>query len=289
MILEMALLAFMATGLPVQAQQDTTLPVERGTRLEADIFRGELRVRTWNRDAVRIEARSSDRRGGTPIRIGRSGSVLRLRAEPEWSGHRQVDAVVTMPGWMAVEVEGNQLDVEVEAGEGAVSVETVNGDVVVRGGSGYVRLATVSGDIEARDLRGQVWIAGVNGGIALTGVVGDIEVETVNGGIRLVDVESASVSASTVNGGVLYEGTVRDDGRYRLASHNGSVVMSVPQRANASVAVSTYSGSFEADFPIQLTGMTSGKQLDFTLGNGSARIELESFNGTVRIRRPRNR
>ena len=29
-----------------------------------------------------------------------------------------------------------------------------------------------------------------------------------------------------------------------------------------------------------------GKRFDFTIGNGSARVELESFSGTIRLTRP---
>jgi len=41
----------------------------------------------------------------------------------------------------------------------------------------------------------------------------------------------------------------------------------------------------ESDFPITLSGITPGKRMNFTMGNGSARLEIESFDGTVSLRK----
>ena len=52
-----------------------------------------------------------------------------------------------------------------------------------------------------------------------------------------------------------------------------------------SVSVSTFNGDFSACFPVQLTGKTKHR-FNFTLGSGSARLELESFSGDIKICRP---
>jgi DUF4097 and DUF4098 domain-containing protein YvlB len=93
------------------------------------------------------------------------------------------------------------------------------------------------------------------------------------------------VDANTVNGDISYEGTIRPNGRYRLATHNGDVTVVVPDGADALVSVSTFQGDFASDFPITLRER-HGKRFEFTLGKGSARLELESFQGTIELRRP---
>ncbi len=50
------------------------------------------------------------------------------------------------------------------------------------------------------------------------------------------------------------------------------------------MSVSTYDGDFEADFPVSVT--TTKRRFTFTLGSGSARVELESFDGNIHLRRP---
>ena len=75
-------------------------------------------------------------------------------------------------------------------------------------------------------------------------------------------------------------------GRYSLSSHNGDITLALPPTANASVAVSTFNGEFESDFPVTVSGGRKGKRFNFTLGNGGTPIELESFQGTIRLVRP---
>jgi DUF4097 and DUF4098 domain-containing protein YvlB len=79
---------------------------------------------------------------------------------------------------------------------------------------------------------------------------------------------------------------VRDDGSYRLSTHNGDVTVSVPGSISATVTVSTFSGDFESDFPVTLAGARQGKRFTFTLGSGKATMELESFQGSIRLVRP---
>jgi hypothetical protein len=63
------------------------------------------------------------------------------------------------------------------------------------------------------------------------------------------------------------------------------VDVSVPQTSNVSVEVSTYNGEFDAGFPVPLTRI-SRNRFSFVLGSGSARLNLESFQGTIRLHRP---
>jgi len=50
--------------------------------------------------------------------------------------------------------------------------------------------------------------------------------------------------------------------------------------------VSTFSGDFESDFPITIgPGPQSQREWEFRQGTGSARVRLESFSGTINLRR----
>ena len=56
--------------------------------------------------------------------------------------------------------------------------------------------------------------------------------------------------------------------------------------AFATVSVANYEGDFETEFPVTLRG-ARGHRLDFVLGNGSATLVLESFEGDVKLLRRR--
>ena len=122
--------------------------------------------------------------------------------------------------------------------------------------------------------------------MSLLDVEGDVQVESVNGDLRLERIASDDVEASTVSGAVLYQGTLRDDGRYRFASHTGDLTVVVPDRASAAVSVSTFNGDFDSSFPVQLQKVGRSRSFDFVLGSGRAELELESFSGSIRLQRP---
>jgi DUF4097 and DUF4098 domain-containing protein YvlB len=94
------------------------------------------------------------------------------------------------------------------------------------------------------------------------------------------------VDASTVNGDIFYAGPIRSGGRYSLSTHNGDITLTVAEGTSANVAVSTFNGEFESEFPVPLSGTRKGKGFNFTLGSGSAQVTLESFQGTIELVRP---
>ena len=54
--------------------------------------------------------------------------------------------------------------------------------------------------------------------------------------------------------------------------------------------MSTYAGEFEAPFPIRLLrGTEPGKRFAFALGNGKAKVDLESFQGAIQLFTPGDR
>jgi hypothetical protein len=85
---------------------------------------------------------------------------------------------------------------------------------------------------------------------------------------------------------IAFDGQIRDKGSYRLTTHNGAVSMAMPEKVNATLRVRTYGGSFRSTFPLKLDDQDRENRFTLTLGDGSARVELESFNGSIALRRP---
>lgn len=276
-----ALIALAALLAP--AQQDTVVAVEHGVRLELDNDRGQVAIRSWDRDAVRVHTAE---RGEQP-EVSRSGAVLRVRPIRGRAGRGSSDLTVTVPRWMPIRITGQQLGVRVDGVHADITVENVGGDVLIEGGAGRVRVNTIQGGVTVRETRGRVEVWTVNEAIRLDGIEGEVSAETTNGGITMRGIRSSSARASTVNGSVSFDGVIRDDGRYAFTTHNGAITVTVPERSNATVSAATYHGSFESEFPVRLTGTSRDRHYNFTLGSGTARVELESFNGNIRLRRPR--
>lgn len=260
---------------------DTVIAVDRGTRLDVSNFRGEVVIEAWNRDEVRIRSDLDDQR----LDATRAGATLRVRPRSR-NGPRDAEFQIAVPRWMAVSVEGNQIDVQVRGTEAEVTIETVGGEIEVDGGRGLISARSIQGMISVRGARGEVEAVSVNQEVVLQDVEGEIYVETTNGDVTLRDIRSGRVRATTVNGDMEYSGEIRNDGRYGFSTHNGDLEVTVAPNANVTVSVSTYQGDFESEFPVRLTGTSRDRQFTFTLGSGSAQLELESFNGEISLRRP---
>jgi DUF4097 and DUF4098 domain-containing protein YvlB len=265
-------------------QTDQTVPVSRGTRLAIDNFAGEVVVHTWDKDAVRVQARHAAR---TRIGIRTSASSVNIGTESSNDPNGSVDYDITAPAWIPMRVEGRYNHVTIDGAQGDVSVVTVRGDIVLKGGAS-VTASTIDGAIQVDAARGKITLSSVNQGITVTGASGEISAETTNGSIALARIESSHVNVSTINGDIAYEGALADNGRYTFTTHNGDIVLTVPEPANATFSVRTYNGEFVTSLSLKgpdPSEVKRGKRVAYTLGNGSAEVETESFGGTIRLRR----
>ncbi|HVL66119.1 MAG TPA: DUF4097 family beta strand repeat-containing protein [Vicinamibacterales bacterium] len=273
-----------AAGDSRAPQTDETVAVTRGTRLIVENFAGEVIVRTWDRDAVRVQARHSTR---GKITVRPTAGALTVRGDSSVRG--SIDYEITAPGWMPVRVTGTYNFVTVEGAQSEIHAETTRGDVIVKGGSGAVTAKSIQGRVEIAGARGRINASSVNEGIRITDASGEITAETTNGDISFVQVKSSSVEASTINGNILYDGPPADRGRYRFTTHNGNITLVVPDTANVTFIVRTYNGAFSSAIPLNgppRSEVRQGRRMTYTLGNGSAEMELESFGGSIRVRRP---
>jgi len=266
-------------------KSDQTVDVTKGTRLVLSNNAGEVVVRSWERDQVRIQATHGARE---TISAETPDMTLRIRTQRA-SGSRGpgglVDYQITVPRWMPVNLSGTYLDATIEGTTAEVTVETVHGNARVVGGNGAVSLRSVEGVITVDKASGRVQATGVNEGIRITNVTGEITAETTNGDIFIDNAQTSNLEAYTVNGEVTFNGTIRDNGVYKLGTHNGDIRVGLGGANNATVFVRTFQGDFAADFPVQLpegqNPRSGSKRFNFTLGSGSARIELQSFGGDI--------
>ena len=131
------------------------------------------------------------------------------------------------------------------------SIDTVNGSVTVTNVSAEVSVDTVNGDIDVR------------------GLAHDAELDTVNGEIQVRFVSF--------------------DGRQRASCDtvNGSIKVYLPENASASVNAETLNGSIKGgDFNLTVhEGRFIGRDMRGTIGDGSARLSLDTVNGSIRIAR----
>lgn len=293
-----ALIAALVTTTPAVGQEKTQAPaqtgsprssetvdVTRGTRLVLNNFAGEVVVRTWDKDAVRVDARHSR---STKVEVlKKTEAQLDIRARSSLGALGSVDYELTVPAWMALRLTGTYLYVQAEGIQGELVAETVRGDVQVRGGSGTVSLKSIEGTVNIEGAKGRIEARSADGDITASDCSGELTVQTTDGEITLTRINAAVVDASTVDGDVIYDGSIAPQGQYRFTTHDGDVYLRIPENTSATVSVRTYEGSVQSNLAAQIPqDYRRGKRVTFTLGKGGAELEIESFEGRIRLLRP---
>jgi DUF4097 and DUF4098 domain-containing protein YvlB len=261
---------------------DTTVTVTRGMRLAVNNFSGRITVTAWNRNEVQVRSASADE--DAALRIENSGGELRVSQRMRY-GPSEIDLSINVPAWLPLSLQGQETDIVVSGTAAPVRAQSVSGDITLSGGADNVSLSSVEGDVRVSGVRGTLDIEAVDGDVTASDITGGLSVQGVDGDIRLESVTSSAVRVSTVDGDVIYAGPFAANGSYSFKTHDGDLTLRPAGALNATVSVSTWSGDFESAVPVTINGSQDGKHFSFTLGNGSARIDLEAFDGQIRLER----
>lgn len=178
-----------------------------------------------------------------------------------------------------------KLSIKVKAEPDSIRIETVHGKSESRwfgSDSGTVTytlkvpaytnldtISTVNGNVTVEGVAGAVNVESVNGELDLQNLAGDVDLETTNGGIEASfdSLEgSQRISADTVN---------------------GRITLNLPANASARLSAETLNGGINAeDFGLEVdSGGFVGKDLNGNIGSGEARIDLDTVNGGIRVRK----
>ncbi len=278
------LLLALGTALPVHPA-DTTLRVARGTTVEIVAMTREVVLRTTARDEVTVRGASAER----------SGRTVEVGSREFLQGGGSGPITVTVPAWATVEIAAMNGAVRVEQGPAHLTVSSLTGQIEVRGGTGTMALESMSGAIMVRDFAGtRLDVNAVSGTITIDGATGTLSAESVNHAVVLRNVQSTQVSVETTNGPIRWAGALDPTGRYRFATHNGEIVLALPEDASARFRGNTFNGSFESVLPATTTGLgpvqgaggrMPGREFTATLGRGEATVDVETFNGSIRLTR----
>jgi len=302
-----ALLA--GSGLAAATTQQT-IPAKQGDRLDVNTFEGRIVVRAWDREEIQLKAEHS---AHEEILIERSNGTIRIRAASwsDWSDRfgppdkldeqameemeesmdemedsmdeepEEVDYVISVPVWMNLVLGGAEADITVDGTEGDIKIETLEGDIQVRGGRGEITLNSMEGDVSLSGAEGRIRVSAADTDITILNCSGEFEIDAVDGDVILEDIRATRITSSNVDGDIVFLGSLEDGGSYRFSSHDGDVVIGLDGVLNAVVTMETSDGDFEIGFEIAEVHQESERRAEYTLGTGSARLEMQSFDGDL--------
>ncbi|WP_100643992.1 DUF4097 family beta strand repeat-containing protein [Alteromonas facilis] len=294
---------------------DQRLDVDSDNYIDIEHMNGKAVVKGWDKDEVYVQGELSDR--AEEFVFKRRGNRVEISVEMQHSSYRDGnwknwkndegdDLTIFVPKNSRVQYESINANFDAENLHGGLAVEVVNGHIDVNDMTGRIRLESVNGDIRAQKLSGDVQLETVNGSIegkhsgkgdiSFTSVNGNIDIasdspeiaaETVNGDLRLELQEVNDLDLSTVNGRVEVSMDLADDGDVRVSSVGGSIELMFQQGVSARFDIEGHAGG---RFINRLTDDKTQKDkygprrwLEFSTGNGEARVEVSTVNGRVEL------
>jgi hypothetical protein len=285
-LISLALAALMVTpALPAQQRSDLEFRRElaAGKRLYIQNIIGDIKVVGTSGRSVEVTGIRVKRRWGNPEDVTLevveldNGVALCVRYPQHRSRNRHSDddsgdsknPCSSRGSWND---DGDRNDTEI--------------NLTVRVPSGLLlRIGTVSGDVAAENLAGDLDLKSVSGDVRLTGASGpSISLETVSGDVELLDGRAPEVYGHTVSGEVTFRGPILKDGTYEFATTSGDIGLTLPENPDAKMSAATFSGRFSSDLPTTQNEQRRNRhRYNATWGSGSARLDLESLSGDIRI------
>lgn len=283
----LALLALVPLAASAQQTVERNIHVSSPFTLVVQNDFGAVRLTGAERGDVAVQGALA---AGDSLAVERSDRWVRIRVVGPTGENRpprrESRLVLRVPRGTAVEIQTRDGNAEVDGTGGLIRVRSEGGGITVRGASRTVTAETVSGSIDVSGSSQTVVATSATGAIHLAGVRGYLEVSTTDGEVVLSDCSPSQATITTVTGPVRFDGTIRPHGLARIDTYTGNVELKLPPDIDATFEVSSFAGDIVNDLgpaAHNTSRYAPGHELQFTLGDGSARIVVDTFGGAVRL------
>ncbi|HEY0005195.1 MAG TPA: DUF4097 family beta strand repeat-containing protein [Pyrinomonadaceae bacterium] len=293
-----------------EAEQDEppvvqTMAVDQNVVITLSVLSGSLTVRGWDQKQVRVEA-SGEKRIELRRNDGADANAPATRLQVlfyESDDERRAeecggatDVTLNVPRGATVQLKTQEGDIDV-SDVAEARVNTVSGDLVLRHISRSVDATTANGDVSLRDSRGEIRLTTFSGSVEAANISANNQgdflfVKAVSGDVILERIEQARVEAGSISGEVSLTGPLARGGHYDFKTTSGDITLNLPENSSFKLDAQVFdAGEFDSSFPLKLSGTLPNAGHDRrtivvgTYGTGDASINLNSFSGTLRLRK----
>ncbi|MFC1701513.1 DUF4097 domain-containing protein [Pseudomonadota bacterium] len=206
---------------------------------------------------------------GSTVVTGGSGDSVEIVATKKADSQKELDQIE-----IEISHSADEIVVETELGESnhwysrSSNSGSVKYEVIVPVGTQLNSVETVNGNVNISGVSGEVVAESVNGDIDVRDLAGDVSLSTVNGSI---DAEFARLEGQQ---------------RVKVETVNGRVTINLPENADVEVSADTLNGGINgSDFGLETDKGFVGSDLKGKIGGGDARLNIDTVNGAIKIRR----
>ncbi len=228
---------------------EQTYPLSANGRVSVSNVNGSITIDTWDRNEVKLEAvkNAGEKSKLTEVEIQIDAQKDYLKVETNYDSWKSDGG---NRGWKNYGRLTVEYHLTVPKNAVLDEIETVNGSVNINNSNNSTKASAVNGEVIANNLRGTANLSTVNG---------------------TVEANFDQLQSSS---------------RITLDTVNGTVNLTIPSDANATVKADTVNGKIVNDFGLPVRkGQYVGKDLYGKIGSGEVQISLNSVNGGLNIKR----
>lgn len=292
---------------------DRKLTVNGPVRLEIMNGGGDTHVTAGPPDEVRIHAEfhfrawswQSAERGVAELvnnpPVSQQGNLIRVGGYGPHSSHLTVDYSIIAPaetevrastGSGRVNVIGLQGPGNFVSGSGSISAVNIAGDVQATTGSGTIQLSSIQGQVQATSGSGAVSLAEIHGDIRAntgSGAIkiagpGEAVVVGVGSGEVMIAGAESDLRVRSGSGSITVSGNPEPTKYWDFRAASGNVTLQVSPAASFRLYARSKSGDIDAAIPIMMEGTSGKHELRARIGDGKARVEVETSSGKISLR-----
>jgi DUF4097 and DUF4098 domain-containing protein YvlB len=258
---------------------------------------GEIHAHGWSSDDSRHKLAAI---AANPP-ISQENNLIRVGGVGQRTTGVSIDYTIEVPantqlhsaaGSADVDVRGIEGPANFTAGSGDISASDIGNDVQALAGSGDVKISSVQGQVQVTTGSGDIEVRSAKGAVRIHTGSGDVEVKDPDDG-AVADTGSGDVVVSgahadlrvhTASGDITVDGNPGASNYWDFRASSGDVSLHVPSNASFRLYAHSSSGDIDAQIPIVMEGTSAKHELRARIGDGNARVEVETSSGKITLK-----
>jgi DUF4097 and DUF4098 domain-containing protein YvlB len=236
---------------------------------------GTITVQSWQRAEVQVMADHASRL--VEVDATQKGNLVdmmtHLLSENVSPEDLRADYQITVPEDSELQIHNDAGSVAIFNVVGDTTVDTYTAGVVVHDVAGYLTVRTVSGSVECVRCAGRTLMT------------------SFSGNLHLAEGRSTTVRAATTSGNIFFDNEFLPSGTYELKNYSGTIEMRFSPGDSFALGATSRFGKVNSEARLmppdhsQHRAPSGSRSMFGTFNQGTAHVELLSFNGTINIRK----
>jgi DUF4097 and DUF4098 domain-containing protein YvlB len=269
-------LGFVLAGVPALATRtQKNFKVASHPVLTVHNSSGNIVIRTWQKQEVQVIADHKSQKVdvGAELKGNMVEVSTRFLTDDLTPADLETDYQITVPQETELSIHNDSGTVDVQGVLGDLSFETVAADVDLSKVTGYVTVRTVGGSFTCNECSGR------------------IDAHSISGAINLIGSVSQNVQASSSTGNIMLDSDLLPNGLYHLRNYSGQIDVLFSPSDSFDVSAVSMRGKVENEADLKQSQQPErnlpsfARSLFGVYNEGRARLILNSFSGTIVIRR----